>query len=224
MKRCWTANWPDGTSGAMILLFTFLLLAVVLAFVGYPLLAASQTVPHDDPDAAAPAAETEQRERLLSERQSVLATLRDLQFDHEIGNLSDRDYDALQGPHRRKAVTILRALDHADDSTPATPGRAQAGTLAQLALDDRLEAEIARVRARLARPGGGTTANEPSSAPTGTRCPDCGAPHAVGARYCTRCGRSFDVTLTCRDCAAPRGRDDEFCASCGHRFGASDDE
>jgi len=210
----------------MILLFTFLLLAVVLAFIGYPLLAASQTVPHDDLDAAASAAATEQREQLLSERQSVLATLKDLQFDHEIGNLSDRDYDALQGPHRRKAVTILRELDHADDSTLATPERARAGTLDQLALDDRLEGEIARVRARLSRPDGGTAANEPSfaSASAGVRCPDCGAPHAVGARYCTRCGRSFDATLTCPDCGAPRGRDDEFCANCGHPFRASDDE
>jgi len=208
----------------MILLFTFLLLAVALAFIGHPLLAASQTIPHDDLDAVASAAATEQRERLLSERQSVLATLKDLQFDHEIGNLSDREFDALQGPHRRKAVTILRALDHADDSASATPERPSGGTLEQLALDDRLEAEIARVRARLSRPDGGTAANEPLSASAGVRCPNCGAAHAVGARYCTRCGRSFDATLTCPDCGAPRGRDDEFCASCGHPFRASDDE
>ncbi len=210
----------------MILLFTFLLLAVALAFIGYPLLAASQTIPHDETDAAASAAATEQRERLLSERQSVLATLKDLQFDHEIGNLSDREFDALQGPHRRKAVTILRALDHADDLAPATPERAPDGTLEQLALDDRLEAEIARVRARLSHPDSEMAANEPSfaSASAGVRCPDCGAAHAVGARYCTRCGRSFDAPLTCPDCGAPRGRDDEFCASCGHPFRASDDE
>jgi len=215
-----------GTSDDMILLFTFLLLAVVLAFVGYPLLAASQTAPHDE--AVATGAATEQRERLMSERQSVLATLKDLRFDHEIGNLSDRDYDALQGPHRRKAVTILRALDHADDSAPATAERASAGTLEQLALDDRLEAKIARVRARLSHPDAGTTANgspfASASASASMSCPDCGAPHALGARYCTRCGSLFDAALTCPDCAAPRGRDDEYCASCGHPFRARDDE
>ncbi len=214
----------------MILLFTFLLLALVLAFIGYPLLAASQTAARDEADAAVSAAATEQRERLLSERQSVLATLKDLQFDHEIGNLSDREYDALQGPHRRKAVTILRALDHADDSASATveqatPGRAPAGALEQLALDDRLEAEIARVRARLSHPNAGSAANGPSLASAADpRCPDCGASHTVGAHYCTRCGHLFDATPSCPDCAAPHGRDDEFCARCGHPFRARDNE
>src|SRR5579875_4108383 len=88
---------------------------LVLLFVGYPLLrpSAPETV-----EAVPPA--VGQRERLLAEREQALSTLKELEFEHSIGNLSDDDYAALQSAHRHKAVAILRKLDAAA-ATPAVP-------------------------------------------------------------------------------------------------------
>jgi len=175
----------------MILLATLLLLAAVLVFVGYPLLHPGA------PDAVEPASPPllGQRERLLAERERALATLQELEFEHNIGNLSDEDYAALQAPQRRKAVAILRELDSIDDdgvNAPVSPPP----LVEDPTLDTRLEEDIARARARLA--GGPTddVATPATSIPTDAStpasaavCPTCGAPHATGARFCAECGR-----------------------------------
>jgi hypothetical protein len=66
--------------------------------------------PHDDalvrPDAL------EQRRLALSEeRDRALAALKELEFDHRTGKVSDDDYRELVGPLRRRAAEALRALD-----------------------------------------------------------------------------------------------------------------
>jgi hypothetical protein len=59
------------------------------------------------------AAEGEERERiaLAEERDRALATLKELEFDHRTGKVSDEDYRELVGPLRRRAAEALRALD-----------------------------------------------------------------------------------------------------------------
>jgi hypothetical protein len=66
--------------------------------------------PHDDmlvrPD------ESEQRRLAMSEeRDRALAALKELEFDHRTGKVSDDDYRELVGPLRRRAADSLRALD-----------------------------------------------------------------------------------------------------------------
>lgn len=53
------------------------------------------------------------RRRLLleEERDRTLAALKELEFDHRTGKVSDDDYRALVGPLRREAADALRALD-----------------------------------------------------------------------------------------------------------------
>jgi hypothetical protein len=56
--------------------------------------------------------ELEQRRLALSEeRDRALAALKELEFDHRTGKVSDEDYRALVGPLRRRAAEALRALD-----------------------------------------------------------------------------------------------------------------
>jgi hypothetical protein len=63
----------------------------------------------------------EERERLLlaEERDRVLAALKELEFDHRTGKVSDEDYRELVGPLRRQAAEALRALD----PPPGRPGQ-----------------------------------------------------------------------------------------------------
>jgi hypothetical protein len=56
--------------------------------------------------------ELEQRRLSLSEeRDRALAALKELEFDHRTGKVSDEDYRNLVGPLRRRAAEALRALD-----------------------------------------------------------------------------------------------------------------
>ena len=60
----------------------------------------------DEPD------ELERRRlSLAEERDRALAALKELEFDHRTGKISDDDYRSLVGPLRRRAADALRALE-----------------------------------------------------------------------------------------------------------------
>lgn len=48
---------------------------------------------------------------LAEERDRALAALKELEFDHRTGKLTDEDYRELVGGYRRRAAAALRALD-----------------------------------------------------------------------------------------------------------------
>ena len=69
-----------------------------------------------DPDPAddrldQPAPREQQRVALAEERDRALAALKELEFDHRTGKISDDDYRAQVGPLRRRAAEALRALE-----------------------------------------------------------------------------------------------------------------
>jgi hypothetical protein len=55
----------------------------------------------------------ERRIRLAEERDRALAALKELEFDHRTGKISDDDYRELVGRLRREAADAIRALDRA---------------------------------------------------------------------------------------------------------------
>lgn len=59
----------------------------------------------------------EERERLerLEARDRALATLKELEFDHRTGTISDEDYRSQVGPLRREAASALQALEEAEE-------------------------------------------------------------------------------------------------------------
>ena len=58
-----------------------------------------------------PDAQEQRRLALAEERDRALAALKELEFDHRTGKVSDVDYRQLVGPLRRRAAEALRALD-----------------------------------------------------------------------------------------------------------------
>ena len=50
---------------------------------------------------------------LAEERDRALAALKELEFDHRTGKLSDTDYRELVGTYRRRAAAALQALGSA---------------------------------------------------------------------------------------------------------------
>lgn len=89
-----------------ILVLTFAVAA--LLYVARPLLAASEPRPPIGSDAMS------RRLALVEERDRAVAALRELEFDHRTGKLSERDYRELIGPLRHRAVETLRALELGD--------------------------------------------------------------------------------------------------------------
>ena len=58
--------------------------------------------------------EARKRLALAEERDRALDALKELEFDHRTGKVSDEDYRAQVGPLRRSAAEALRALEVED--------------------------------------------------------------------------------------------------------------
>jgi len=135
--------------GCMALLLGFVL------YVGYPLLASQQQVQALSADA---------RSRQLQERKEQLyAAIKELEFDQDLGKLSDEDYQHLRRQLETQALTVIQQLDEMDGRTDLQP------------LQDRIEREVLSLRRT--RP-----------ADPGIRCPSCGTEKRPEDLFCPRCG------------------------------------
>ena len=85
-----------------------LLAVLCVLFVARPFLRDPRPV---DDTLDLPAEVERDRIALAEERDRALAALKELEFDHRTGKLSDEDYRAQVGPMRRRAAEALRALD-----------------------------------------------------------------------------------------------------------------
>ena len=100
-----------------------LLLAVLLA-IGCVILVALPflTEPAPESDTLDELDESERlRLELLEARDRSLAALKELEFDHRTGTISDEDYRQLVGPLRREAASALQALER-DGGGPSPTG------------------------------------------------------------------------------------------------------
>jgi cytochrome c-type biogenesis protein CcmI len=97
-------------------LLAALLAAAVVVFVAVPFLRADEPQPVAEPGQEALAA--------AEERDRVLAELKELEFDHRTGKITDEDYRALVQPLRRRAAQSL------ENGTPLS-GRTAEGSSEQ---------------------------------------------------------------------------------------------
>jgi hypothetical protein len=79
-----------------------------LVYVARPLSGRPESVPVSRADDLAAT-----RLELVEERDRALAALKELEFDHRTGKVSDVDYRELIGPLRRRAIETLRSLEPA---------------------------------------------------------------------------------------------------------------
>src|SRR5436305_9132109 len=98
-------DWPLAV-GAM-------LAVVAVVFVARPFLR-DPSPASDRLDELAP--EARKRLALAEERDRALAALKELEFDHRTGKVSDEDYRAQVGPLRRRAAEVLRALEQGEEA------------------------------------------------------------------------------------------------------------
>jgi len=94
-----------------VLVLGILLAAGVVVVVALPFLREPQV---SDDRLDAPTADEERRLTLREERDRALAALRELEFDHRTGKITDEDYRRDLGPLRRAAAGALKRIDDAE--------------------------------------------------------------------------------------------------------------
>jgi hypothetical protein len=174
-----------------------------LAFVVWPLL---------KPGPAPVMVEDDRLTELLGRKDAVLKAIKDLEFDYQVGKLSEEDYQLYDQRLRRQAVALLQQIE---DVAPQSAD-----------MDAVMEAEIAQRRRVLdpqsaaVKPAVATTAaavaasvpvpvaaQSPAlavvAAPSGAAPVGNGSLSGVAApRYCTNCGSRLEAHH-------------KFCANCG---------
>jgi hypothetical protein len=104
---------------ALALVLGAVLAALVVVFVARPFL--REPAPASD-RLDEPGTVDRLRFELLEERDRALAALKELEFDHRTGKVTDDDYREQVGPMRRHAAETLRALEPRVEARPAQVG------------------------------------------------------------------------------------------------------
>jgi len=146
-------------------------LAIVLLaafYVAWPLLQAAPVASPVADDVAAGTAE--------HDKDQALRAIREADFDHRTGKLSDEDYGVLRAELEGRALSAMAAIERANalHAAPPAPGAAPGATSP-------------------------ATSQAPRGAEPGGFCPACGVRFARDARYCSGCGKKLPA-------APPRGR------------------
>ena len=117
---------------------------------------------------------------LLERKDSALTAIKELEFDYQVGKISDEDYQRFDQRLRRQAIGLLQQIEK------LAPESAM--------LDEQLEAQIVRLRRVHApeqgREGATVTAmsgNGHAAAPM-RFCTGCGQPVADAHKFCAHCG------------------------------------
>jgi hypothetical protein len=144
---------------------------------------------------------------LQAQRETVLTALRDLDFDHATGKITDDDYISQREHLRAQGVAVLKQLE----SLGVTGNGASA--------DESIEQAV-RVRRKPAAASTGNVVDDAIEAAVASRrraaavtCPQCGASAQPADRFCPQCGAA--VGLVCPACQRPAQPGDRFCAGCG---------
>ena len=155
------AAWGGGRSSVPFLVMA----TAALGWVVWLAFRTAQALVKEAPVVEAGAVVTgKRRKELEREKQALLKALKELDFDHQMGKVSDKDFADISATYRARAIRVMRQLDDA--------GR-------------DYEAMIAKdVAARAGKPA--TTA---AAAPVeADNCSTSGTRNDADAEFCKKCG------------------------------------
>lgn len=157
-----------------------------------------------------------ERKALIAEKQTLLRAIKDIQFERELGKISDEDFDRLDKAYRRRAKRVLALLDQDLD-----PYRVRAEKEIADAMGEADEHGPYRRGTRKKNEKGGAKV---AAKPRGVECPACGVDNAKDAVFCKSCAARI-APLVCAKCGTENDPDAKFCKACATRLeGADDDE
>ncbi len=146
-------------------------------------------------------------DRLIARREDVLTALRDLDFDHATGKISDEDYAPQRAVLVAEGTDVLKQLDSQgtrhrpkDDGIEGLVAARRRSKVA--GAQDPIEAQIEARRQR--------------KSASASACPSCATPVEAADRFCKKCG--WTLRSSCPSCGTPASTQDRFCAKCGARL------
>jgi zinc-ribbon domain len=113
---------------------------------------------------------TNQKEiKLLERKNELLGALKEIEFEYQLGKLSEEDYNNLKNDYEMNALSVLKELDHKDNGNSE--------------MED-IESEIREFRSKM-KPGLGQENNL-------NYCSNCGAKLSNEFKFCSNCGKSLN--------------------------------
>jgi ribosomal protein S27AE len=101
---------------------------------------------------------------LIERRDNLLAAIKEIEFDCEMGKISEEDFAELNTKYRIEAVTVLKRIDALRGNKPAAK---------------KLEAELQRMRSQSQKVGN-------------KFCSACGASVRTDHHFCASCGNRLN--------------------------------
>ncbi|MEL6178321.1 MAG: zinc-ribbon domain-containing protein [Myxococcota bacterium] len=165
--------------------------------------------------------EAKKIEELAAAKARLLRDIKELEFDHQMGHLSDKDYTQLRKRLERKTIRIMKKLDtiHGDADYGATIDHGL-GERFGIYFDDHAAEDAAEAASPPAKPeaDGVDEASHKVAPPEedGEKrqiCPGCGWSMDAEASFCSQCGTA--LSRDCGACGAKLSLDAQFCEQCG---------
>ena len=137
-----------------------------------------------------------QAERHEHDRALAVQGLRELEFDREMGKLSDADYDSMHKALEDRALTAMAAVENirAQSDKAASAKKATVTPLTPVPRRAPLprSTEVPTLVLHIEQPRTPPPSPQPqqSSQPSGKMrfCPQCGTRAAVDSKFCAQCG------------------------------------
>src|ERR1700733_9645353 len=133
-----------------------------------------------------------QTERHEHERALAVQGLRELEFDRDIGKLSDADYDSMHKALEDRALTAMAAIERIRDDKGTKKGSVTALNAPRPAPVPRRIDPVPTlvVHRELPRPPQPLSQQPPSSSASHKPrfCPECGMRVAGDSKFCAQCG------------------------------------
>ncbi len=128
------------------------------------------------------------------------AAIKDLEFDHSMGRLSERDFLSLRSEFEARASVVLQELDNLHVTARMQGAKSRAGVG-----PPEGDGSLLEVAARVGQRDAGWM---------GEDCDRCGAPLREFDSLCRQCGAAARgaICAACGNRSAPK---DKFCAQCG---------
>ncbi len=167
----------------MLYLAAVLIVASVALFVAAPLGGGALATRRAGRDAA-------EAERLEHERALAMQGLRELEFDREMGKLSDADYASLHEGLMTRALGASAALErlHGTATAPTSAGAAAVAPAPEAAA-----AKPRLVKSGLTAAPAAGSASAAATAPRIRFCPQCGL-EVAAANFCSECGAPLSLS------------------------------
>lgn len=155
----------------------FLALAVgLLGWIAWLAVRAAQALVRDPGSSDVVVATGRRRKELEREKQALLKALKELDFDHQMGKVSAKDFAEISAQYRARAIRVMRRLDASGHDYESMIAQEIQKRLGKSTVDSRRS----------------TAAQVEQSDPR--RCAKCKTKNDADAEFCKKCGTKLAPT------------------------------